>query len=121
MSPKAIKIRKPGRPRKPPSETYETSSFLLMWEHELETFKSAAGRESLARFLRDAVVEFIESRKAFEDPGPVVDREGVKYKLLLMHEEKALIERAALGFNIPISRLVRAAGLLKAKAIGNQA
>jgi hypothetical protein len=121
MSPKAIQIRKPGRPPKPPSETYETSNFILLWEHELDTFKSAAGRESVARFLRDAVVEFIESKKALEDPGPVVDREGVKYKLLLTHEQKVLITRAALGFNLPVSRLVRAAGLMKAKAIENQA
>ena len=108
---------KRGRHPKPESEKANARIFLSIWENEMEKFKSAAGRETVAAFLRNAIVELIDlGTNTIEKPSPVSKVEGVKYMLLVTPEEKKhFSEVASNRFGWPLSSLIRAAGLLKAE------
>lgn len=107
----------PKRGRKPKAADEKSSSRICinLWEHEYELFSAAAKRESLAHFVREAVNELIGSRLTkIDPPKPVPRGMGTQFTMLVMKGEKENYIAVAERFELPLSGLIRAAGLRKA-------
>lgn len=110
----------PKRGRKPKAAEKKSSSriCLNLWEHEYELFSAAAKRDSLAHFFREAVNELVASKlKEIESPKPVPRGMGTQFTMLVMRGEKEGYAAAAERFGLPLSGLLRAAGLRKAHKV----
>lgn len=111
-------IEKPkrGRRPKPESEKITERICLHMWEDEYEIFTLASKPDSIASFLREAVHDLINSGlKKIDSPRPVTRGLGTQFTMLLTDKEKQDFDDAAANrFGLPLSGLIRAAGMRKA-------
>lgn len=108
---------KPKRGRRPKPEAEKSTElfYMDMWEDEYELFAETARPKSMASFLREAVHELINSRvQKVEPPRPVTRGLGTPFTMLLSEQEKISFENVAgTRFELPLSGLIRAAGMRK--------
>jgi hypothetical protein len=106
---------KRGRRRKTETEEHKTLISLRMWEDEYELFSQAAKPGSMAAFLRTALEELLNAHaEVIASPSEVPRNQGAQFTMLLTDGEKATFgDAAANRFDLPLSGLIRAAGMRK--------